>query len=253
MPDLVSVIMKYNLTGGASAITKALNAQTIRHDTDGKRETFADMIGSGEFSPEEISYLTKILIDNGMQWVVYSLAGSGIAFADPTFIASLSVLVSRGLIPPAIAKRISEFGIWYVSPWNEEGNVGQVTEEQVAAVLPGVQQAWNAVALKQKFQSRMSAIHSQIVTGSISTWDQVVAELQKQDTTESADALRAEIPADWSLISRNGHIDVVAKGVVLHYQDVQSLEAIKADLAKMPVPTEVTPPVEVTLPVEGAH
>jgi hypothetical protein len=69
---------------------------------------------------------------NGLGWAVHQLGGSGIQLSYPATQDMLTNLIAAGVVGADTLKWI---GIHYISPYANDGGVGEVTELEVQAVI----------------------------------------------------------------------------------------------------------------------
>ena len=122
-------------------IVAAMNAATIRK-ADTKPKTGVDIklaLGSATKTGAALAVLTAIAdgstaLPDGMpdhirlvvRQELQQLSGAGVNLAEPGLNQFLRMI---GLV------EVAEVGIWHVSPWQDEGNEGEMSEQDLANVI----------------------------------------------------------------------------------------------------------------------
>ncbi len=120
----------------AAQIATVLNALSVQV-SDPQLYTWAGVALIA--GPEGAEAFRVALESNGMGWAVHQLGGSGLQLSNPLTQAALAAFAT-GFLPSnptaqTAAQLLKDTGIYYISPWQNAGYEGSVTELAVRKEL----------------------------------------------------------------------------------------------------------------------
>lgn len=161
----------------ADQILAAVNARSVeRRDDDLWHWTgLAEQVGL-----ELVGQLDVILDNPGSKWVRESLAGHGLQISSSLTQAALEGM--RPVLGDVAVASLKAVGIWYVSPWQNAGNAGDATLEQVQDAIITVENEEDTIAaaiarnnLRDQVSTRATVTLNQIASGEIANWEEARA------------------------------------------------------------------------------
>lgn len=172
MPDLISTIRKYSLSGTEAEVAAALNAKTERHE-DHDRKTIAD--------------LYRIFGRNVVRGWVATIKTSpfacdldvliaGADFASDETIGIISEMHAAGLLNADQYAQALAIGVQLLSVWEKEGGTSPVSEAEVSEALTAIDRQNSIAAMQRRLDAAHAAATAVVCDGG--TWDQVLATIQ---------------------------------------------------------------------------
>jgi hypothetical protein len=175
MADLSALLRRLNLTTATAAdAAGVLNRKTVQQ-TNHKRQNAADMLR--RFGAEKVMSWSTSIGHNGGAILVQTIAGSGVDFADPETVKVIQGLAQKGAITEQDAADMLAQGTWFVSPWEDAGGEGDVSEADVAAALVIIAVEDMKESLTQDLSHRVARAQAKINSGEITTQAAMVAAL----------------------------------------------------------------------------
>lgn len=199
--NIIKAIKNNNLVGTSAEVTAAINAKTIQK-TDSTRYSYQGLVlhpeigqtgaaiilallGSATQDPN-LDIPTKALFS--AELLSFQIGSSdgrtgGLDFSRPERQTQIQAWIDQltnlgdpaSLYQASILAKLKLVGVWYVSPFENEGGVGTVLEQDVIDAQNFIDTQNNIASLLSQVENRIISVKNNITNGTLTTWVDVRA------------------------------------------------------------------------------